>query len=460
MKLDIGRLESFIFEKMSRTKIPGLSIAIVEKDRVVYAKGFGFRDVENGLKATPSTLYGIGSITKSFTALAIMRLVEKGLLSLDDPVEKHLPGFDIRPFGEPIRIEHLLSHTSGIPALAYAEAFISRVVEDEPAWSPIAGCSDVLAFMRRAGEWVEARPGEKFFYLNEGYVLLGCVVEKVSGVKYEEFVKKEILEPLEMKRSYFSKEEVEKDPDVATPYIFDRERRWVRSRFPYGVTADGGLISNALDLTNYLAMCINRGVFKGREVFPRNAIEEVERPRVRVPYEVFGGESYALGWRVTPNFLGYRLISHGGSVLVYTAYVGYLPEVGVGVAVLQNISAYPPSYIGMYALALALGRDPEKELPFIKLDRVLDKLTGIYETYMGTMRIEVVRRGDTLFIERRGRYVHESTPLVLEELSEDNPRFYVQNGGAKIPVEFRISNKGVEMIYERYKLRKVSSLMR
>lgn len=458
MKLDVARLESFIMEKMSKTRIPGLSIAVVEKDRVVYSKGFGYRDVENGLRATPATLYGIGSVTKSFTALAIMRLVEQGKLSLDDPVHKYLPQFEIRPFGEPIRIVHLLSHSSGIPALAYAEALIDRIVGNEPAWSPIVGCDDVIAFMRRAGEWVEARPGEKFFYLNEGYVLLGCVVEKVSGMSYEDFVKREILEPLEMRRSFFKKEEVEKDPDVAAPYAVDKEGRWVRSRFPYGVTADGGLISNVLDLSNYISMYLGRGVFKGREVFSRSSIEEVEKPRIKLPYEVFGGESYALGWRVVPNFLGYRLVNHGGSVLVYTAYVGYVPEAGVGVAVLQNVAAYPPSYIGMYALALALGKDPERELPFIKMDRVFDRLVGVYETYMGTMKLEVVRRGDTLYIERRGRLSQMSIPLILEELDEENPRFSVQSGTARIPVEFRIRDGSVEMIYERYKLRKVGGL--
>ena len=88
MSMDIPKLESFIFEKMSKTELPGLSIAIVKDDEVIYSRGFGFRDVENGLHTTPNTIYGIGSVTKSFTCLVIMQLVEKGLLSLEDPIYK------------------------------------------------------------------------------------------------------------------------------------------------------------------------------------------------------------------------------------------------------------------------------------------------------------------------------------------------------------------------------------
>ncbi len=89
--MDYSRLESFILDRMSRYRIPGLSIALVRGDKVVYARGFGFRDLGRGARATPNTIYGVGSVTKSFTALSIMQLAERGLLSLEDPVEKHLP---------------------------------------------------------------------------------------------------------------------------------------------------------------------------------------------------------------------------------------------------------------------------------------------------------------------------------------------------------------------------------
>ena len=452
--MELEKLEAFVLEKMSKTKMPGLSLAVLKDDEVVYARGFGFRDVENGLRATPHTLYGIGSVTKSFTALAIMQLVERGLVSLGDPVEKYVP-LKIKPFGEPIRVEHLLTHSSGIPALGYAEALIRSVVGDDTTWIPIASPDDVLTFMAKAEDWVEAKPGEKFYYLNEGYVLLGRIVEKASGKKYEEYVKENILKPLDMNRSVFTREELEKDADKAVPYVITKEGSRMRSTYPFGITADGGLISNVIDLTKYLRMYVNRGEVDGVRVASKESIEEMEKPRIRVPYEVFGGESYGYGWMVTPSFLGRKLVGHGGSVLVSTAYVGYLPEEKLGVAVLANASGYPLSMIGIYALALMLGKDPE-ELEIVKRDRILDKLAGKYETYMGTFKATVNRSGDFLFLDTRGKYTGYVIPLVPEELSEEKATFFTVSAGRKVRAEFRIRDGSrVELIFERYKFRKV-----
>jgi CubicO group peptidase (beta-lactamase class C family) len=220
--MSFAKLEDFIFTKMSETKLPGLSVAIVEGGEVIWAKAFGFRDLECGLAATPHTLYGIGSVTKSFTALSIMQLAEQGKLNVDDPVDTYVP-INIRPGGESIRISHLMSHSSGIPALAYAEAVIRGATGAGENWFPIASCSDLLTFMTDAQDWALTRPGERWFYLNEGYAILGYIIEKCSGIPYEEYVQQHVLAPLGMERSFFSKEEVEKDPDAATPYIITRE---------------------------------------------------------------------------------------------------------------------------------------------------------------------------------------------------------------------------------------------
>src|SRR5260370_31927903 len=121
--MSFGQLENFIFEKIAETKLPGLSIALVKDGEVIWSRGFGPRDAESGLVATPPTLYCIGSVTKSFTTMGLMQLAEQGKLHVNDPVEKYMP-FDIHPGGETVRIWHLMTHSSGIPALAYAENVI------------------------------------------------------------------------------------------------------------------------------------------------------------------------------------------------------------------------------------------------------------------------------------------------------------------------------------------------
>ncbi len=454
MSGDFEDLEGFILEKMSKTKIPGLSIAVVEGNETIYARGFGFRDISSGLPATPRTFYGIGSVTKSFTANAIMQLVEEGKIGLDDPVEKYVP-VKLRPFGETVSIHHLLTHSSGVPALAYAEAFIRGVLGLDHHWLPVSSPEDIIAFMRDAEEWAVSRPGENFFYLNEGYVLLGHIISKLSGLNYEEFIKKRILDPLKMSRTFFSKSDIENDKDRATPYIIDKEEKHISSAFPFGITSDGGLVSNVFDLSNYIKMHINRGKFKGRKILSSEMLELMEKAHINLPYEVFGGESYGYGWMITPNFHGYRLVGHGGSVLVYTAYVGYVPEKKVGVAVLANTSGYLPSHIGIYALSQVLGVDPEKS-PFIKSDRILGELEGEYETYMGTMKAHVKKKGDFLYIEIKDKYTEETVPLIPEKLEEDKAVFYTISGGRKYTADFKIEEDRIELIYERYKLLKKS----
>jgi len=214
--------------------------------------------------------------------------------------------------------------------LGYAEAFIRGVLGLDGSWLPLSYPDDVMTFMKGFEGWVEARPGERFFYLNEGYVILGKVVERVSGISYEDFVRRNILEPLGMKRSYFRREEVEGDPDVAVGYVIDRDGRHVKSRFPYGVTADGGLLSNPLDMARYTVMLLNRGVYNGVELLSPRMVELAESIHARLPYESIVADGYGYGLMVKEDFLGRKLVGHGGSVLTYTAYVFQL-HVGIRV---------------------------------------------------------------------------------------------------------------------------------
>ena len=455
--LDFGRLEDFIFEKMSKTHLPGLSVAIVKDREVIYSRGFCFRDLEYGLGATARTLYGIGSVTKSFTALSIMQLVEEGRLSLDDPVSKYVP-LDLKSKEEPVKVWHLLSHASGIPALAYAEAFIRYMTGADDKWIPVASHEDIFTFMREANQWALTKPGERWFYLNEGYLMLGYIIEKLSGMSYEEYVKKKILEPLQMNRSFFRREEVEASSDVATPYIITRDGECKKSTYAYGpISSDGGLKSNVPDLAHYINMYLNRGEYDGGTLLSSGSIEEMEKPKVKLPLQIFGGEAYGYGLHIIPRFLGNKLVGHGGSVLVATAYMGYIPEKRIGIALLANGSGYPLSQIGLYGLALMLGEDAEN-LPFVRVERAFDLLTGLYDTYKGTMKAQVVTKGSILSLEIKDKYVDMIIPLIPEDIEGEVKNFYTVQAGVKLPVEFIVKGDKVDLIYERYRLKKVGNL--
>ena len=444
------KIIDFILEKISETRIPGLAISIVKGDDIVFTKGFGYKNIASGELVSPKTLFGIASVTKSFTALAIMKLVERGLIDPNDPVDKFVP-LNVKPFGENITIHHLLTHSSGLPALAYAEAFIRGVLGLDDSWLPITSNEEIIAFMRDSRDWVVSRPGERFFYLNEGYVILGNIISKVSDKSYEDFVKEEILKPLKMSRSFFSKEEVERDGDFATPYIIDRENKHVASSFPFGITADGGLISNVLDLSNYIRMYLNRGEFNGDSVIDAKFIELMEKGYVKSAYQLIGDEKYGYGWNIVPDFHGYKLVEHSGSVLVHTAYIGYIPYKKLGIALLANASGYPMSHIGKYVLTYMLGEDPDK-LEFIKNYRILNKLQGIYKTYRDTFKLEIKRNGDFLFAIEKDRYMETMIPLVPVKLEDDYAEFFTIIRGVKHRVEFHIKTDKIELFYERYKL--------
>lgn len=333
-----AKLDGFVIEKMSESRIPGVSIAIVKNGRILYSKGFGFRNINSGEPSTPMTVYGIGSITKSFTALAIMQLVERGLISLDDPIEKIIP-LNLRPFGKPVTIHHLLTHSSGIPSLGYAEAFLNGTLYIEDKWLPVATPEDIISFAKDAERWAFTAPGKRFFYSNTGYVFLGKIISKVSQISYERYIEENILKPLRMTRSYFFKKEVDKDPDVASGYVIDQEGKHILKEFPYGITADGGLLSNVLDLTNYLTMYINRGRYNGIKILEESSVERMETPYIGVPGGTFGNGGYGYGWKIHPDFLGERLVEHSGSVLIYTGFVGYIPEKKLELQYWQTLQA-------------------------------------------------------------------------------------------------------------------------
>jgi len=457
---EFATLDKFILEKVSETKLPGLSIAAVRDGKVVYSRGFGFRDIAGGKPATPETLYCIGSVTKSFTCIAIMQLQEKGLLSVEDEVGKHIP-FNMRAKGEPVRIWHLMSHSSGVPALGYAEAVIRHTMKSTDTWLPLVNGDDIYTFMDEAERWAHCKPGERWFYLNEGYRLLGEIIEKVSSESYTDYVKKHILTPLGMSRSYFSHEEVDGDPEAATPYIVTKDGDRLPSTYPYGlISSDGGLVSSASNMAKYVSMYLDGGRCPNGGIVTPESLSEMMKPRVRTPYEPWVSRNvrhYGFGLGSTQDAWGNTIMNHGGSVSTATAQFAFIPERKVGVIALANATGYPLSYIADYTLAFLTGNDPE-QLPVIRFERSLAEVEGVYETYKGTMRGKVLRKGSLLSLETGDKYRDVSVPLVPIDWMGDVKRFEALAGDLKQIVEVYREGGEQYLIFERYKMRKVGRI--
>ena len=455
-------LEEFVLARMGETHLPSVTIAAVERGETVYARGFGMRDVERALPATPRTRYGIGSVTKSFTCVALLQLQEQGRLRVDDPVEDYLP-VTVRPFGEPIRLHHFMTHSSGIPALAYAEAIIRHGSGASDRYLPMGGYDDMLTFLNGSGEWVYARPGERWFYLNEGYVLLGAVIERVSGESYTDYVHNHILGPLRMTRTSYIADMVG-DDDIAIPYVITKDKEQRPSRYLNGrLTSDGGLISSVDDMTAYLKMFLGNGRINATPVLSPASLEAMLGRYVALPQETYPGSDptpighYGYGLNTYPDFFGHTLAGHGGAVLVSTAHLAFIPERTMGVVVLANGTGYALQHVASFALATMLGEDPWS-VPGLRAERALQHLEGRYETYQGTYGAIVSRAGDFLTLKIENKLLSQTVPLVPMDLDPARPRFFTLALGRRLIVDFHVRAEGIEVIYERYRMRRVGNI--
>jgi CubicO group peptidase (beta-lactamase class C family) len=457
------KFEGLIADAMMRDHVPGLSLAVVKDGKVVYARGFGARRFKDNAPATPDTLYGVGSCTKSFTALATMQLVEQGKLNLKDPVKKHLPEFKVGKEENPITIHNLLTHSSGIPDLGEADVEIVRILGIDEKWVPFSSFEDLLLHINGAKDEVAAEPGRRFFYLNEGYELLGMIVERLSQMRYEYYVRDMILKPLKMNRSTFLREEFEKDQDVMTPYFTEKKDGTFMatptvhpiSRLSY---ADGGLMSSVMELTNYLIANMNHGMFENTKLLDSALLQEMHKPHVQTNWpSLFGKTWYGYGWYMQDEFFGHVLVSHSGSTGVSSANLSFVPDLNIGVIYACNMGGSASmALIPPVILAFLMGKDPLKEIPVFEIEKKMAILVGEYAGYKGIIKVSVVKKGGVLFMEDKEKLSGQSLPLIPESDRLETLKFYVPTVGIRTPVEFVVDDSGkVDLYMERYRFHKV-----
>ncbi|MFX1503442.1 MAG: serine hydrolase [Promethearchaeota archaeon] len=457
----IEMLEQEITELMREFKIPGFAIGIVKEGKPFFAQGFGARNLEKNLPFTENTLFGIGSVSKSFTALAIMQLVEKGEINLQDPIKKYL-NFKLGDSLNPIKICHMLSHSSGIPELDGNITAIARKLGSIEPVIPMSSWNDFLLHLNGATSEVFANPERNFFYNNDMFTAAGLIIEKLSGMEFHEYIKNNILNLLQMNRSTYLKEDFEKDEDVLTGYLPSEEEKPYKPRehpFDKFVYAPGGLLSSVKEMQNYIMMLVNDGKFNDAEIIKKSSIEELWRPYIKTPY---GADDawYCLGWITEKDFLGYRLIQHGGNIATSTAFLAIIPEEKTGVVVGANCDASGIiGAIGRKVLGMLLDKDSNKAAPFLTVHKKLKSLTGKYKTYKEIEKIEVSLKNGILFLKYENPFEPKPTnlPLTLENLEE--LKFYVPVAypNQEINVQFFVDEKAkkVDLTFDRYFFHKI-----
>ncbi len=322
--------EAFVDKMVRDWNVPGLAVAIVKDGEVVYAKGFGDRDVERKLPVTPDTLFAIGSSTKAFTTFTLATLVDEGKLDWDKPVRTFLPGFRLYDpeTTEMINPRDLVTHRSGLPRhdlLWYNNNSLSR--------------KEIVDRLRYLEPNEQLRA--KWQYNNLMFLTAGHLIEHITGKSWEDNVRERIFEPLGMTRSNFSVVDSQKDPDHALPYKEDDDHKIVLMPFRdiTMVGPAGSINSSANEMARWLELHLGNGKAGDRQVVGAATLAELhapymligappERPELSTP-------SYGLGWGVDA-YRGHPRVQHGGAIDGFSALVTLLPQDGLGMVVLAN----------------------------------------------------------------------------------------------------------------------------
>jgi CubicO group peptidase (beta-lactamase class C family) len=319
VKVDEKAIEEIAGEYFS-SKTPGMALLIGQRGEVVYKKGFGMADIEKGIPIDADTAFIIASITKQFTAMAVMMLKEKGLLDYDDAIGRFFPDFP--PYKEKVTIRHLLTHTSGIKEY-FDQDFIKTAGEMGEALTQ----EYILERIKNFGG-LEFEPDTKFSYSNSGYVMLGAIIEQVSEKTFAEFLKENIFEPLNMERTVVgtsSKLNIEK---MAWGYSKDERecyRKTLLDMAALGWT-DGNIISTVEDLFKW------HNALYTEKLVKKETLKEAFTPHVLRDGTSTG---YGFGWFIGER-AGVKEIWHSGGTIGYVSRFSRFVDEGVAVIMLTN----------------------------------------------------------------------------------------------------------------------------
>lgn len=399
-------------ETVFKPNEPGAAVIAVKDGQVIFRKGYGMANLELGVAIEPDMVFRIGSITKQFTAVSILMLMEQGKLSLSDEITKFLPDYPTQ--GHKITIEHLLTHTSGIKSY-------TGLPEWRPLWRKDLKMTELIDLFKNKP--MEFAPGDSWNYNNSAYVLLGAIIERITGQSYGDFVEKNIFAPLGMKQSFY---------DNTQRIIPRRAAGYARGQGGY-VNAEylsmthphaaGSLMSTVDDLAKWDAA-----------LYTEKLVKQESLKKAWTPFVLNDGRptKYGYGWGVT-TLEGERMLTHSGGINGFTCDAARLPESKIYVAILTNREGGTANLVPKIAAMLAGKplRDPvATKLP----PTTLDKYVGVYQLNENA-EVIVTRDGESLFVQRPNAPRQEVSPISETEFfPKAQPtariRFKLQANGA------------------------------
>jgi len=374
---DVARLDQIVQPYVQNKTFMG-SVLVAREANVVFSKGYGSANLEWDIPNTPSTKFRLGSITKQFTASSILLLEERGKLKIDDPIRKYLT--DAPAAWDKITVYHLLTHTSGIPNFTSLPDYKTLQMFDTPVAKTIATFRD---------KPLDFEPGAKMIYSNSGYLVLGHLIEKITGASYEKFLQDNIFTPLAMKDSGY---------DSNGTIIAHRAAGYMPS--PNGPVnagfvhmsiphAAGALYSTTEDLLRW-----EQGLFGGK------VVSSASLQKMTTPFK----NDYACGLFVR-TVDGRKVVEHGGGIDGFNTFMAYYPDDKLTVAVLANINGQTPAAIATKLAALAHGETVQSPTERKEISLPAETLAKYVGTYEFTPGINLMIRvdGDHLTVQLTGQ---------------------------------------------------------
>ncbi|WP_210490630.1 serine hydrolase domain-containing protein [Rufibacter aurantiacus] len=394
---------------------PGMSLAVAKDGKVVFERGYGEADVENGVLAGPETVYKIGSLTRQFTAAMVMRLVEEGRVSLDDPVTQFLPDYLTR--GNQVTIRHLLNHTSGI------KSFPLKVQENRQRFRQDLSYEEMVQLF---GEQpFDFRPGERFAENNMAYYLLNEIISRVTGMPYEDYVNTELLQPLQLNHTAFC-EENRLIPNRTRGYEYQEGKLMNAGYVNMQVAGGAGaLCSNLGDLLRWTYL-----LHSGQVVSPASLRQMMS------PTQLANGDTVGYGFGLELNELGgHPQVFQTGSANGFVSALAYYPKDGLTVAVLMNSTTGKPLEVLKSLARAALGLEVH-DLPLRAKE--IGKYQGTYTYRAGqkTRELRVFCEKGQLKAQSLGgkpfRLLYQGNHVFIPEVDEDlRIAFSMENGRAR-----------------------------
>jgi CubicO group peptidase (beta-lactamase class C family) len=341
----LAAIEKAIDDKRKEFGIPGISLAIVKDDKVIYLKGLGVKDFERQLPVTPDTRFAIGSATKAFTAMLAVMSADEGKLSLEDSPKKFLPYFTLRDpdAAAKITLRDLLAHRSGLNRTDLA--MVTGVLNREELIK-VAGMAKPTAKL-----------GEKFQYQNVMYTAAGEAVAKAQNSTWDKLIATRIFKPLGMKNSDTTLEEMQKSRDYSFGYDYNAATKMTRRlpQRPIPAAAPAGAInSSARDMAQWVRLMLGNGSFNGRRLVSEKGFDELVRKQINIG----GTVDYGFGWFLR-QWNGHKVVEHGGNIDGFNSQVALMPDQKLGFVLLTNVTASSLGAFAMTTIWKNLVNDPK-----------------------------------------------------------------------------------------------------